>query len=178
MTPGSIEDYLPFSTNGIAIASDGSIWLYHPPSPGGLVEVEPPVVPQPPVNTVPPTVTATTDLVVGSSLVSATGTWNPSGTLTRQWQRGGTVIAGSTGAGYVLQTADIGAMIGCPVTCTNQDGTLTVPSNTVGPIVGAAADPEPENLPTLRQSAEPPPPPPRSHHAPPKPHAKPPKRRY
>jgi hypothetical protein len=174
MTPGSIEDFLPFSTNGIAIASDGSIWLYHPPSPTGMVEVLAPVVPTPPVNTVAPVVSVTTDLVVGSSLTSTAGTWNPSGTLTRQWQRGGTPIAGSTGAGYVLQAADVGAMIGCPVTCTNQDGTVTTPSNTVGPIVGAAGDPETlpsTEPPTLLPSRAPPP---RSHHA----HAKPPKRRY
>lgn len=157
MTPGSIEDFLPFSTNGIAIASDGSIWQYHPTSPGGMVEIEPPVVPMPPVNLTPPSVQAVTDLVVGSQLASSPGTWNPSGTQTRQWQRGATAIGGATGTNYVLVAADVGAMIGCPVTTTNQDGAVTVPSNTVGPILAAEADPEqtPAQQPQAQHHAKP-----------------------
>jgi hypothetical protein len=172
MTPGSIEDFLPFSTNGVAIASDGSVWLYHPPTPGGLVEVLAPVVPTPPVNTTPPTIQAVTDLVVGSqAAVVSNGVWENSPTFTRQWLSGSAAVGTGT-VGYTFVTADIGSMITCALTGTNEDGSATATSNAIGPVVAAAADPEPENLPTLRQT---PTPPPRSHHAT---HAKPPKRRY
>jgi hypothetical protein len=173
MTPGSIEDFLPFSTNGIAIASDGSIWLYHPPSPSGMVEVLAPVTPEPPVNISPPIIQLGSDLVVGSQATLTTGTWSPGGTYTRQWLRGGTPIAGATLTTYTFVAADVGLMIGGAVTAGNQDGSATANATAVGPIVGAAGDPEnlPSNEPpTLLPSRRAPPP--RSHHA------KPPKRRY
>jgi hypothetical protein len=176
MTPGSIEDFLPFSTNGVAIASDGSVWLYHPPTPGGLVEVLAPVVPTPPVNTTPPTIQAISDLVVGSqAAVVSNGVWENSPTFTRQWLSGSAAVGTGT-VSYTFVTADIGAMITCRLTGTNEDGSATAVSNAIGPIVGATEDPppvEPESLPTLRQTATLPP---RSHHA--KPQAKPPRRRY
>jgi hypothetical protein len=176
MTPGSIEDFLPFSTNGVAIASDGSIWLYHPPSPGGMVELEAPVTPMPPVNTVPPDIQILTDLVVGSQLALTTGTWNPSGTVTRQWTRGGTNIAEATAPGYTLAAADVGTMIGGVISVENQDGSASATAPAVGPILAAPPlDPEQQPTqepPTLLPSRAAPP---RSRH---KPHAKPPKRRY
>jgi hypothetical protein len=175
MTPGSIEDFLPFSTNGVAIASDGSVWVYHPPSASGMVEILPPAIPTPPVNITPPTIQAVTDLVVGSqAAVVSNGVWENSPTFTRQWLSGSAAVGTGT-VGYTFVTADIGAMITCRLTGTNQDGSATAVSNAIGPVVAAASDPEPENLPTLRQAATLPP---RSHHAPAKPHAKPPRRRY
>jgi hypothetical protein len=171
MTPGSIEDFLPFSTNGVAIASDGSIWQYYPPAAdgSGMVEVIPPVTPMPPVNTTPPIVQAITDLAVGSqAAVSSNGNWTNSPTFTRQWLRGATPV-GTGAVSYTFVTADIGFMISCNVTGTNADGSATAASNAIGPIVTTAEDPEPEQQPTLRATL-----PPRSQPA----HAKPPKRRY
>jgi hypothetical protein len=160
MTPiNAIEDYLPMSTRGIAVASDGGIWLYHPPSPGGMIELEAPTTPTPPVNTVPPSINVLTDLVVGSQAVMINGTWANSPTFTRTWTSGGTTIPGATATSYTFQTSDIGNMIGGDLTGTNQDGSVTVPtSNTVGPIVAPAADEPPADDPeptmSVRQAAQ------------------------
>lgn len=136
--PTSIEEYLPVSTMGIAVATDGAVWLYHPPSPGGMVELLAPVTPTPPVNTLPPSINVMTNLQVGSQLMMVNGNWANSPTFTRTWTSAGTTIPGATTASYILQSSDIGNMIGGTLTGTNQDGSVTVPtSNTVGPVIAA-----------------------------------------
>lgn len=57
--------------------------------------------------------------VVGQTLTSELGTWDPAVTgFAYQWLRNGTAIAGAQQASYVLQSADIGALIGMQVTAT------------------------------------------------------------
>jgi hypothetical protein len=176
MIPGSIEDFLPFSTNGVAIASDGSVWQYYPPSSTGLVEISSPATP-PPVNTALPVAQLITDLNVGSQAALTTGTWTGATpfTYTRQWYRDGVDIAGAIAASYTFAAEDVGRLLSGAVTARDVNGlTATAMSAFIGPITEPPLeDPAPENLPTLRQAATLPP---RSHPAPP--HAKPPKRRY
>lgn len=170
MTPiNAIEDYLPMSTMGVAVASDGGIWQLHPPSPGGMVELEAPTTPTPPVNTLPPSINVLTNLEVGSQVTMVNGNWSGSPTFTRTWTSGGTTIPGATGTSYILQSSDVGNMIGGDLTGTNQDGSVTVPtSNTVGPVTEPpldeeAADPPAEPTRIVHSGSGTIPP--RSHHA-------------
>jgi len=112
--------------------------------PGGsanmdAVPVGPVVNPTFPGNTVLPTVSGGT--VVGDVLTRTTGTWTgiPTPTLTTQWQRNGTAIAGATAATYTTVVADEGAMIGVAVTAANIVADITENSNTVGPITATVA---------------------------------------
>ena len=107
----------------------------------------PPPAPTPPVNTVRPLVQETTDLEVGSSLALSTGTWTGASPFTyaRNWTRNGSPIAGATTPGYVLTTADIGAMIGGNVTATDTNGLeASMDALAIGPVV-APTPTEPVN---------------------------------
>lgn len=62
---------------------------------------------------------------VGQTLTVSAGTWAGGGlTFTHQWKRGGTAIVGATGSTYVPVVADIGALLTCTVTGTNNAGSL------------------------------------------------------
>ena len=118
--------------------------------PGGEASMESlpvgPIVNVPaPTNTAAPVVSGL--LVMGDTLTRTTGTWTGSPTFATIWQRGGTNIAGQTGATYVTVAADEGLMIGCVVTGTNAGGSHPAPSNTVGPITATLAADEPEDDP-------------------------------
>lgn len=139
--PDDIEEYPPFSTNGVGIAPDLGIWLYQPNVPSGIIEIIPSL--QPPTNTVAPSLTYVAGGGgagnVGSQYACGAGTWTPTPpapTFQRQWIRNGSPIAGSTGTTYTIQTADIGTTINCLVTATNAAGSSapTPASNPVGPI--------------------------------------------
>jgi hypothetical protein len=94
----------------------------------------------PPVNTVRPVIQIVTDLQVGSTLALTTGTWTGTGgtiTYGREWTRNGSPIAGATSPGYVLTSADAGALIGGIVTATDSNGETSESALTVGPIVEA-----------------------------------------
>jgi hypothetical protein len=94
--------------------------------------------PNPPVNTVAPVITPITDLAVGSIVaVTTNGTWTGAApiTYTRQWQRGGSPIAGQTAVSYTFVAADVGLLIDCLITAENGDGVVSARSNTVGPII-------------------------------------------
>jgi hypothetical protein len=57
--------------------------------------------------------------VVGQTLTSELGTWDPAVTgFAYQWLRNGTAIPGAQQASYVVQSADIGALIEMQVTAT------------------------------------------------------------
>lgn len=74
-----------------------------------------------------PTITGT--LTVGSTLTVSTGTWGPSPvTITCQWKRDGTAIAGATGTTYTLVAADQGHQI--TVTCTGSKAGYTTVGTT------------------------------------------------
>ena len=137
-----LEDFLPMATGKVAIASDGAVWLYHPPSSGGMIEILPPAVPTPPTNSVAPSVTAVAGLAVGNMAAMNAGTWQNSPTFTQQWTSAGADIPGATATSYTFQASDLGNMISGRKVGTNQDGSLTVQcSNSIGPIVEPAEDP-------------------------------------
>jgi lysophospholipase L1-like esterase len=87
-----------------------------------------------PVNSVAPAVTGVA--AVGSTLTLTAGTWvgNPTPTIARQWRRGGVAISGANGTTYVLQEADVDALITCTETGTNSVSTASATSNSIGPV--------------------------------------------
>ena len=101
----------------------------------------PPEPELPPVNTVLPLVQVVTTLTVGSQLALTTGTWTTTAaplTYAREWLRNGSPIAGATGAGYTLVTADLGAHISGIVTASDANGVeASAESLSVGPILPA-----------------------------------------
>ena len=90
-----------------------------------------------PRNTVRPEVTGTAE--EGETLTCSEGTWTGTGSITYayQWQRGGSPISGATSATYELAEADIGFLLSCNVTATDDDGSRLKRSNSVGPVVEA-----------------------------------------
>jgi hypothetical protein len=93
-----------------------------------------------PVNTVPPSL-----LGIGAvthTLTFKTGTWTgTTPSYAYAWQRCTSTavasclpIAGATGSGYLLTTADRGRYVRVAVTATNSKGSVTARSNPVGPI--------------------------------------------
>lgn len=89
-----------------------------------------------PTSTVAPVISGTPTQGQTLTLTSA-GTWDayPDATLTRQWRRGSSDIAGATATTYVLVVGDVGANITCRVTATNSLGTAFADSNALGPVV-------------------------------------------
>jgi hypothetical protein len=84
-----------------------------------------------PINTTPPVISGTN--TVGSTLTCTPGTWSgfPTPTITRQWQKDGADISGSTGLTYVVQVGDVNAAITCLETATNSEGSDTKSSNVI-----------------------------------------------
>jgi hypothetical protein len=91
------------------------------------------IIPSPPVNTIAPVISGNT--VASSTLTSTSGTWTgvPTPTLTYQWYRGITLIAGQVSITYVTQFVDIGQAITCKVTGTNAGGSAVATSNIITP---------------------------------------------
>jgi hypothetical protein len=82
-----------------------------------------------PVNLVLPRITGTTS--VGSVLTAASGLWLHTGTsptVSRQWRRDGTSIAGATGETYVIAAADAGRAVSVVETLTDAAGSRTATS--------------------------------------------------
>ncbi|RWR25215.1 hypothetical protein D2T29_22260 [Sinirhodobacter populi] len=98
----------------------------------GPIEAAP--VEQPAVITAP-AITGT--LTVGQPLTASEGSWTGSPDIALQWLRNGAAISGATGATYVLTPADTGANISVRATATNEAGSATATSPTVGPVVAA-----------------------------------------
>lgn len=90
-----------------------------------------------PANTVAPVISGTAER--GEELSSTTGTWSGTGTITYayQWLRNGAEIAGATASTYTLVAADDNANIRCRVTATDDEGSRSAFSNTLGPVLGA-----------------------------------------
>lgn len=102
-----------------------------------------------PVNTAVPTIAGTAQ--EGQILTASSGTWSNSPTgYAYQWKRGGVAISGSVNATRTLAAADVGAIMICTVTATNDGGSSSadtpgtvavvaastpVPVNTVAPVV-------------------------------------------
>jgi hypothetical protein len=120
----------------------------------------PPPTQPPPVNTVRPVVTVVTNLQVGSTLSSSTGTWTNAATYARAWTHNGSPIAGATATTYTLVTADLDAMIAVNITATGPGGEASMDSLPVGPVIEPPLD-EGATLPSRRDD-----PPPASRAAP------------
>lgn len=89
-----------------------------------------------PVNSVAPAITGTA--TVGQTLSLSTGTWsNTPDAYTRIWKRDGVVIAGATGATYVLVEADEGAVITASVKATNVGVSAVANSNATSAVAAA-----------------------------------------
>ena len=101
----------------------------------GMIAYESLGPPAAPSNTTAPVMTGTP--VVGNVLTCTAGVWsgNPDPVLTYQWTRDGAAISGATAATYTVQTADASTphKVGCTVTATNSNGSLSVASNTTWP---------------------------------------------
>jgi hypothetical protein len=93
----------------------------------------------PPVNTAPPTIAGTARRT--SVLTATTGAWTGSASKAFKWQRlvgaSWTDIASQIGATYTLAAADVGTSVRVLETATNADGPASVPSDAVGPVLGA-----------------------------------------
>jgi len=89
-----------------------------------------------PVNSVAPVISGTAER--GQTLSSTTGTWSGVGTITYayQWKRDGSNISGATSATYLLLAADDNTFITCTVTATDDEGSNSRSSNTLGPVLG------------------------------------------
>ena len=87
-----------------------------------------------PANTAAPVLSGTA--TVGSTLTVTDGTWTgtPVPTITRQWLKDGTPIAGETDSTYVLSEADEGGTITVSVVATNKLASAAKASNAVGPV--------------------------------------------
>ena len=90
-----------------------------------------------PANTVAPEITGTAER--GEVLSCTTGTWSGTGTITYayQWLRNGAEIAGATASTYTPVAADDNTFIRCRVTATDDEGSRSAFSNTLGPVLGA-----------------------------------------
>lgn len=90
-----------------------------------------------PVNSVAPAITGIA--TEGETLTVSNGTWsNTPDTYARIWMRDGVVIAGETGATYVLATADVGAVITASVKATNSGVSAVATSAATDEIAPAA----------------------------------------
>ncbi len=87
-----------------------------------------------PKNTVRPEVTGTAEET--ETLTCSDGTWVGTGTITfaYQWFRGGAEISSETSATYVVTLADRGSLLSCKVTATDDEGSRSKRSNSVGPV--------------------------------------------
>lgn len=92
---------------------------------------------------VPPSVTTAPVIAgtgtVGQVLTCTPGVYagNPAPTVTRQWRRGATNIAGATGLTYTLVAGDAGQSITCRETATSAAGSVQATSNAIAVAVVA-----------------------------------------
>ncbi len=84
-----------------------------------------------PVNTGAPVISGTP--TSGQTLSVSNGTWENSNnaptSYSYQWKRDGASISGATGSSYTLVQADVGAIITCTVTGTNNGGSASATSS-------------------------------------------------
>jgi hypothetical protein len=90
-----------------------------------------------PVNTLAPVISGTAER--GETLTSNTGTWTGVGIITYayQWKRDGSNISGAISSTYVLVIADDNTNITCLVTATDDVGSRSQLSNSLGPVLGS-----------------------------------------
>lgn len=77
----------------------------------------------------------TGDAIVANTLtVVSTATGTPTPVKSFQWLRDDVVIVAATSETYLLDAADLDAMITCTVTATNDHGVVSATSGQIGPI--------------------------------------------
>mgnify|MGYP003393004622 CR=1 FL=1 len=84
-----------------------------------------------------PTVTGTP--TSGQTLTSTNGTWQESGTITRQWLADGAVLSGATSTTLVLGATHVGKKISVRVTNTNTRGSTVVTTAETAAVAAAPA---------------------------------------
>lgn len=89
-----------------------------------------------PVNMSAPSVTGQAQ--VGNTLTCNPGTWTGTPSLSYQWLRNGSVIAGATSTTYTVLAGDEGATLSCRVSGQNAGGTVVATSSATVPAVEAA----------------------------------------
>lgn len=92
-----------------------------------------------PVNSVLPAISGTTEAAQTLSVTDGTWTDNSLNTYTYQWKRDGVAIGAATNNTYLLDVADVGAIITCTVTATNSAGAASATATGVGPITSGGA---------------------------------------
>lgn len=134
----------PFTNTGaVGWSPHGQSGIYVP-NRGHDERINPGEFVAPPINTVAPVASGTPE--VGQTLSCTTGTWNPTGSFTYQWQYNDgswNNIAGATSSTWVVDVSgavDVGDSIRCQVTATNAGGNDTADSNTLGPVTDIALD--------------------------------------
>jgi subtilase family serine protease len=95
----------------------------------------------PPVDTTPPVITGSPR--TGQTLTTTTGSWNPTGSYTYQWQRSTntgqwTNITTANNATYTPTTTDLAAKLHVIITATNPYGSTRATSTPVGPVAAPA----------------------------------------
>jgi hypothetical protein len=109
-----------------------------------------------PTNTIPPNASAPTAPAEDVTASCTTGTWIGTAPISfaYQWVRY-TVgpIEGETASTYLLSAEDIGFYIFCQVTATNVAGSVTVNSNTLGPVAGPGIAPSVTTMPSIADDA-------------------------
>lgn len=124
-----------FST--VTLGGDSAI-ISHASVPATITLEESP--PTPPINTVAPVASGTP--TVEETISCTTGTWdNSPGSYAYQWftnainsNSGGNTIVGATSSTFALTEDEEGLYVYCEVDATNDDGTVTHPSNVLGPV--------------------------------------------
>lgn len=94
-----------------------------------------------PTNTVAPVVSGTP--TVGQTLSTTNGTWSGVGTITYayQWLDDGAAISGATSSTYTLTAGEEGGFITCRVTATDDNGSASATSNSLGPVAASSFHP-------------------------------------
>jgi hypothetical protein len=129
---GNDDNALSIAAGASSVNGAGAGWAAYAANgveyaqPFNKVEAIPP--PVKPVNVSKPGVSGSGG--VGTKLTCSAGSWTGSPTLTYQWYRNGTAIAGETGPTYTVGTIDEGSSFYCVVTATNAAGSASAHSNT------------------------------------------------
>ena len=148
-TPTAVDEgfTLRVGVRGVNAGGEGSITYSTAVGPIGVAVA--PVAP--PVNITLPVILGIT--AVGQTLTSSVGSWaNAPDSYARQWRRDGVDIAGAQGVAYLLDLADLGAMMSVAIVATNVVGSTMAVSDEVGPVMATpveALPPENTALPVI-----------------------------
>lgn len=135
---------------GLALGPDQNMWVALPGA-NSIARVSTGVAPS---NTAAPTISPTSGVVVGTTLTSTNGTWNPAaGSFSYQWQRCANAtttscanIAGATSATYTVSSADVGQFLRSGVSAVSSGGTSAAAYSAV--LAGPSSAPSPAPKPT------------------------------